>query len=615
MENGMSLRSNTGKVSTLNQHDQLPNMATENSKEAMPFKTPAKVKGEKTRGDKTKSDRAPRTKPTDKLKINSKSNKDKEKDMANLKEPLNRNLFETEVTKGYVAGRVETINNTPDTSPATSPAQCKNLQPKKKMLSTRNGQLVLEEDDMQNCFSVQEGSHEHDDNESTEETYSPQARSNNSSMQETLLDEEISDSTDLPVILRELTATVKKLERSVRIMDKKNSEQQQKYGTLEAVQMQDSVKLRGIIESIDDQDDKINALIGIVLKQEHQIRALNSKWDAAYAKENRNNIIINGIPETQGENCYHETANFFKNVLKVDKQVPITQAYRTGVGKTRPIVAKLKSVADKAELYKKTDRLKQINRGREKPYYIADQLPEAWAEKRRSVGFLKHLNHKLPHAQQQKAEIKKGILSFNDKPYEPPVKAPTFMEICNLSAQAKRQLREMQFEQGEEELLDQSRFVGFSADAYSVQQVRKLYLAMKLFHPMATHIICAFKLPGIDVSSNQGFVDDGEHGAGRTLLNVLLKAKANNKALFVTRQYGGKHIGPVRFKMIENTAQSALDNLLKIEERNRKPLTAEELQQLNEQIAEQAKQQEQRRMEQEQNPWNNPTSPESEETV
>lgn len=409
------------------------------------------------------------------------------------------------------------------------------------MLSARNGQLVIEEDDMSNCL-VQEGPTEHDDQEKVSPYSLRQHRKYSSSQEEEDEgeDEEDKEVDDLPsmnlqAILHELTSTVKKLERSVRNMDKKNVEQQRSFGVLEAVQTQDAVKLRGIIESVDDQEDKINALIGIVMKQEHQIQALNNKWDAAYAKENRNNIVINGIPETQGEDCFHEAANFFKNILKVEKPIPISQAYRIGGGNKRPIVTKLKSVGDKTKLYSKTDRLKQINKGRDKPYFITDQLPEAMPEKRRVVSFLKQQNAKLPQAQQQKAEINKGILSFNNKPYESPIQAPTISEICKLSPERKRQLRQLEFLEGKSESQDQSVFTGFAAEAFSVQQVQKLYLAMKLFHPAATHIICAFKLPGIDVTSSQGFEDDGEYGAGRTLLSLLLKTKAVNKVLFVTK--------------------------------------------------------------------------------
>lgn len=451
-ENGMSLRSNVTKALTSNQHDKRGKMATkENFNEEQVFKTPARTKGEKTKTDKTKSEKAIRDKEAD--QTNTRVKGVKEKEHCNNSNPLNQKLFDMEIAKGYVADRIESLNNTPATSPATSPVQPAGIPQRKKMLSARNGQLVLEEDNMQALLSVQRGLDDHEEGDLQKSPYSPCTRpekyaaSNESSLRYDSTNEDEEDETstanDLQGILHELTSTVKKLEKSVRGMDKKNKEQQKQFGTLEAIQAQDAVKLRGMIESINHQEDKINALIGIVMKQQHQIQALNSKWDAAYAKENKNNIIINGIPESQGKDCFHEAANFIKNILKVEKPVAIAQAYRAGTGTRRPILAKLKTVNDKPELYKKTGRLKQLNKGRDRPYYITDQLPEAWAEQRRAVSFLKLQNAKLPLAQQRKVDVTKGVLSFDGNPYNPPVKAPTFQEICQLTNEKKAKLRDL----------------------------------------------------------------------------------------------------------------------------------------------------------------------------
>lgn len=87
----------------------------------------------------------------------------------------------------------------------------------------------------------------------------------------------------------------------------------------------------------------------------------------------------------------------------------------------------------------------------------------------------------------------------------------------------------------------------------------------------------AFKLPGIDFTKMQGSIDDGEHAGGRVLLKLLLREQAFNKAVFVVRYFGGKHIGPQRFNIIERVAESSLKELINHEARMRKPPTQEEL--------------------------------------
>lgn len=377
---------------------------------------------------------------------------------------------------------------------------------------------------------------------------------------------------------------------------------------MQAIQSQDTVKIRGLIDKIDDQEDEINALIGVVIQQDIQIQSLVSKSDATYVKENKNNILINSIPETPGEDCYHEASNFFKNILQVEKPIPLTQAYRIGRGNKRPILAKLKNVSEKAAIYGKTDRLKEINKARDKPYYITDQLPESYAEQRRTNNFLKQLSAKLPMPQRKNAEIKKGVLTLDGTPYVPPIHPPTVAEICSFTPEKKRMLHELDISQGDTEMHQKSVFTGYAADVFSTETVQKLYDAICLKVPDATHVVCAFKLPGIDIATTQGFVDNCEYGAGRVLLNLLNKTKAVNKAIFVTRHYGGQHIGALRFQLIEKVADSALQQVIAVEQCNRKPLTDEELRELNQQIQQQAEQREQDRLQQLQNPWNIPGS-------
>ena len=58
-------------------------------------------------------------------------------------------------------------------------------------------------------------------------------------------------------------------------------------------------------------------------------------------------------------------------------------------------------------------------------------------------------------------------------------------------------------------------------------------------------------------SINQDAVDDGEHGAGRNLLNYLKKNNLYNTAIFVVRYFGGAKIGPLRYQIIIDVAKDA----------------------------------------------------------
>lgn len=139
-------------------------------------------------------------------------------------------------------------------------------------------------------------------------------------------------------------------------------------------------------------------------------------------------------------------------------------------------------------------------------------------------------------------------------------------------------IRELDIIKGESSTKHDSVFVGYVAEVFSTNHVENYYYHVKLLEPEATHIMCAFKLPGIDFTKVEGAIDDGEFAAGRTLLNFLYKHKEINKAIFVARYYGGKHLGPQRFLAIEQAADSALTALNNFKQQIRRPPTQQELQ-------------------------------------
>ncbi|KAK3879632.1 hypothetical protein Pcinc_015817 [Petrolisthes cinctipes] len=91
------------------------------------------------------------------------------------------------------------------------------------------------------------------------------------------------------------------------------------------------------------------------------------------------------------------------------------------------------------------------------------------------------------------------------------------------------------------------------------QVLNKLYENRKV--AAATHNMYAYRLqpPGAP-SLSQDCEDDGEDHAGRRLLHLLQILDVMNVLVVVTRWYGGIHLGPDRFKHINNSARQILDS-------------------------------------------------------
>lgn len=53
--------------------------------------------------------------------------------------------------------------------------------------------------------------------------------------------------------------------------------------------------------------------------------------------------------------------------------------------------------------------------------------------------------------------------------------------------------------------------------------------------------------------------DDGEKGAGATILRMLERADLHGEIVVVTRWYGGKHLGGDRFRHVQDAVRMYLD--------------------------------------------------------
>lgn len=103
-----------------------------------------------------------------------------------------------------------------------------------------------------------------------------------------------------------------------------------------------------------------------------------------------------------------------------------------------------------------------------------------------------------------------------------------------------------------------SRFQGHAASITQISDVPSIVAKIRSNPDVAsaTHNIYAFRT-GTGNSVREGLRDDGEHGAGMKLQAYLRDHHITNTVVAATRWYGGQHIGPKRFQLIEKTAVDA----------------------------------------------------------
>ena len=105
-------------------------------------------------------------------------------------------------------------------------------------------------------------------------------------------------------------------------------------------------------------------------------------------------------------------------------------------------------------------------------------------------------------------------------------------------------------------------FQGHTATVISLAEVKAVMEELKRSSKIAraTHNMFAYRIQGEKSSSLlQDCDDDGEDAAGGRMLHLLQLLDVKNVLVVVSRWYGGIHLGPDRFKHINNAARQVLE--------------------------------------------------------
>lgn len=112
--------------------------------------------------------------------------------------------------------------------------------------------------------------------------------------------------------------------------------------------------------------------------------------------------------------------------------------------------------------------------------------------------------------------------------------------------------------------LIEERGSSFQAEAVRVRSLSEVRLAYEkvLVNPIAaraSHNIIVYTT----TQGKIGWLDDGEHGAGRYLANWMKDSKMENICIIITRVYGGQKLGGKRFELMKDAAKAACSELRK----------------------------------------------------
>lgn len=333
---------------------------------------------------------------------------------------------------------------------------------------------------------------------------------------------------------------------------------------IEDMVQDNTAEIKALDEEMSDYKFQLRLLTNIVIRQDQQIASLTRKVNEAQQREMYPNLVITGIVEEPNEKPMQVYNQFVHEQLEIQELIPVHRAYRIGTGPNRPLIVELRDPTTyKPKIYKNASKLKGKRNSKGGMYFISDHLPEEYNEFRRRINDLISENKKKPTHEQFKMSAKRGRLLIDEQTYEKAVHAPAPAELMRPDEKLYKLTEEIDMVRGKDDTIKKSKFIAYAAAVHDTNDVQAAYIKVRMKFADATHVVCVYRLQGAHSPTLQDYIDDGEFGAGRVILNVLKEEKLMNIVIFLIRYHGGTNLGSVQFDKFRETAQSAIANLRK----------------------------------------------------
>ncbi len=357
------------------------------------------------------------------------------------------------------------------------------------------------------------------------------------------------DTVTLHTVQESIAALHTKLDRITAGHEKSVLDIQQNYGTIVSLK----AECAGLKKENEQLREELALVKSAVIHQSKDIMILKQDCTDLRTRSMGYNVLVHGLPEEKGEAC-RDKLKALLSQHEYAKAYYIDVAHRVGssVSKSdppRPIVARLARQSQADEILKFASKKKDLK--------ITPQFPAEVRERRRQLGEIAEAARKK--GTDVKTKIVTDALYINNEKYRDMLPTPDSNEMLHLTADDRSEAVKS-FPSVASKSENGSRFTVRAVKVNSIEQCRRLY-RMLLLNPdnmAANHNTAIFRLT---TPPSDGYTDDGEFGMGRTIRNYLQERDVQNVVVFVTRHYGGVHLGPKRFSIVKSLVKDVIDKL------------------------------------------------------
>jgi hypothetical protein len=164
--------------------------------------------------------------------------------------------------------------------------------------------------------------------------------------------------------------------------------------------------------------------------------------------------------------------------------------------------------------------------------------------------------------------VKDGKVMVNGVTHKSPLAPPTLQEILQVTHEEIKVLHNINFYASDAIQEKGSTFRALATPIVNKQDARLAYRAMSRFPgtSSATHLIAAY----MDISGEFEYYDDGDHGLGKFVFDMIYDNSKRGIMVFMSRDYGGRHLGAMRYEIVQNVVDQAMDKMAAAIARNPK---------------------------------------------
>ena len=262
--------------------------------------------------------------------------------------------------------------------------------------------------------------------------------------------------------------------------------------------------------------------------QDLRIRELQHEITNLQTRSMKYNIIVYGIMRSKkDEDCTALFHKFCQKLLRIQQTINVVVAHRLGQTVYSPMVVRLANGEDKRLIFEHVSNLKGRKKSSGSFYRVSDQVPGIRKEKDRRRRDILRDNNRLGPSEKLELSTVKGILYVKEGSkevvYDSKIVCPPALESLDWLREKCIQANKIISVMGQSEdiIVDGSKFVAYSREVRTINEVNEGYAALRMKHPGARHIVCAFRMPNMMRAQYNDFCDDEEWGAGRILLKAL----------------------------------------------------------------------------------------------